>query len=436
MQIVMQMNNTGVTIKIVHDKRRALIDGSFPIKLRVTFNRNSKFYKVLVGNENASVSISDFQDLMDLNKTVKGKKLALRDGINNRAEEMLKLAQSINPFSFQAFEKEKNGVKISTLKQAFEDKIENAESYKTKKGYGSALRSLTAFRLPTGRVTIGYVKEWMKFMETKGVVTKYGKNKPNSVTTISMYARNLQSVLNAYNVSDGKIFGKSKDGLIVIPKHKPKGGRKALNIEDIRLLRSEKPLNDYEQEAYDLWFFGYYCSGMNMVDIISLKWENIDFEDNTLTFIRHKTKNTKKRDDIEIVVELMEEAIEIIKRRGTKKSKFVFGYITGKEGDKTFYRIKGNLLSRVNNNIRKIGARVGFEWEIVDPKNEHIKKDGRLSYLTSYGSRHSWATVMKRSGVPINLISEQLGHSSIATTEAYLGKETKKARIAANKNLL
>ena len=40
--------------------------------------------------------------------------------------------------------------------------------------------------------------------------------------------------------------------------------------------------------------------------------------------------------------------------------------------------------------------------------------------LTTYAARHSFATVLKRSGVPMELISESPGHRSLHTTEAYL----------------
>ena len=40
--------------------------------------------------------------------------------------------------------------------------------------------------------------------------------------------------------------------------------------------------------------------------------------------------------------------------------------------------------------------------------------------LTTYVARHSFATVLKRSGVNVALISEALGHSDIATTQIYL----------------
>ena len=40
--------------------------------------------------------------------------------------------------------------------------------------------------------------------------------------------------------------------------------------------------------------------------------------------------------------------------------------------------------------------------------------------LTTYAARHSYATILKRSGAPLSFISEALGHKSLLTTESYL----------------
>jgi len=42
------------------------------------------------------------------------------------------------------------------------------------------------------------------------------------------------------------------------------------------------------------------------------------------------------------------------------------------------------------------------------------------SNLTSYVSRHSFATQAMQKSIPLNAISAMLGHSSIKTTEIYL----------------
>ena len=40
--------------------------------------------------------------------------------------------------------------------------------------------------------------------------------------------------------------------------------------------------------------------------------------------------------------------------------------------------------------------------------------------LTTYVSRHSWATIAKHSGIPTAIISEGLGHETEETTQIYL----------------
>lgn len=43
-------------------------------------------------------------------------------------------------------------------------------------------------------------------------------------------------------------------------------------------------------------------------------------------------------------------------------------------------------------------------------------------------ARHSFATILERARVPIPLISEQLGHTSLKTTETYLGSFERKQK--------
>ncbi|MBT9894175.1 tyrosine-type recombinase/integrase [Phocaeicola massiliensis] len=54
----------------------------------------------------------------------------------------------------------------------------------------------------------------------------------------------------------------------------------------------------------------------------------------------------------------------------------------------------------------------------------------------TYTSRHSFASVLKKSGVNIALISEALGHSDLATTQIYLDSFDNEQVDEAMKNLL
>uniref|UniRef100_UPI003567D125 tyrosine-type recombinase/integrase n=1 Tax=Parabacteroides merdae TaxID=46503 RepID=UPI003567D125 len=56
--------------------------------------------------------------------------------------------------------------------------------------------------------------------------------------------------------------------------------------------------------------------------------------------------------------------------------------------------------------------------------------------LTTYVARHSFATVLKRSGVNTTLICEALGHSSERVTQIYLDSFGNDQMEDAMKNLL
>ena len=56
--------------------------------------------------------------------------------------------------------------------------------------------------------------------------------------------------------------------------------------------------------------------------------------------------------------------------------------------------------------------------------------------MSSHIARHTFATVLKRSGVNIAIISESMGHSDIATTQIYLDSFENSQIDEAMKNLL
>ena len=56
--------------------------------------------------------------------------------------------------------------------------------------------------------------------------------------------------------------------------------------------------------------------------------------------------------------------------------------------------------------------------------NKYMKRIARNvginKNVTTYFARHSFATILKRSGTDIAMISDLLGHSSLGVTESYL----------------
>jgi integrase len=56
--------------------------------------------------------------------------------------------------------------------------------------------------------------------------------------------------------------------------------------------------------------------------------------------------------------------------------------------------------------------------------NYHLKKLGKelgiKGVLTMYVARHSWASIAKQMNIPLNVISDGMGHTSEKTTQVYL----------------
>jgi integrase len=79
------------------------------------------------------------------------------------------------------------------------------------------------------------------------------------------------------------------------------------------------------------------------------------------------------------------------------------------------YLVIKDIIKRINKKMEKIASELGI------PK------------ITTYTARHSYATVLKRSGVNIAFISESLGHKDIKTTKNYLDsfetEERKKMQV-------
>lgn len=82
------------------------------------------------------------------------------------------------------------------------------------------------------------------------------------------------------------------------------------------------------------------------------------------------------------------------------------------------------------NRLHKMLAKINKELKLLASELE-IDAD-----VTTYVARHSFASVLKNTGVNIALISQALGHQDIKTTEIYLSKFDDQQMDEAMSNLL
>lgn len=211
----------------------------------------------------------------------------------------------------------------------------------------------------------------------------------------------LRDIRNAFNEAskDPRIMFPKDDipfGNYKIKKEKPK--KRSINIDALKLLFAYDAATDIERLAKDLFIFSFINAGMNSIDICLLKVKNI--KTGRLIYNRSKVK------DAAFNWEIGKDAREIIDKytEGKDDEDYVFPVIQ----DPAFQGEE--LRMHIRRRMKILNTALG----------EIAKNAGIETHLTSYVARHSWATLAKRSGVPVASIKDALGHSSISTTEHYL----------------
>ena len=145
--------------------------------------------------------------------------------------------------------------------------------------------------------------------------------------------------------------------------------------------------------ARDIFIFSYCTRGMAFVDIAYLKKENI--QNGVICYARRKTGQL-------LSVRIEPSIQRIIDRYSSALSPYVFPILTSTE-TKEAYEEYQTAINNHNRLLRRLSKMLPAGCK-----------------LTSYTSRHSWATAARNHNVPISVISAGMGHTSEQTTHIYL----------------
>ena len=285
-----------------------------------------------------------------------------------------------------------------------EDKCGNRLIYK---GSFNSLKVFTNGKLdiPFNEKAIAWLNKYEKWLRSKG----------NRETTISLLFRTLRS---AYNKAIKAKCARKSDYPFddyKINKFDTTTQKRAIAKTDVLKFTTEvQPIGkqQYMELSKDIFVFSYLCGGINFTDIANLTNENI--QNGRLHYIRQKTKKPIK-------IGIPQEAMQIIEKYSKESKGYLFPILDSKI-HKTALQKQNRIhkiLGKVNKNLKLLAAQLGVE-----------------ANLTTYVARHSFASVLKKSGVNIALISEALGHSDLATTQIYLDSFDNEQVDEAMRNLL
>ncbi len=215
----------------------------------------------------------------------------------------------------------------------------------------------------------------------------YLKNNNVCINSISCYMRALRSI---YNQAVLKGLTVSKNPFRDVYTGIDKTSKRAVN-EDIivKLCRLDLSGQANLQIARDLFMFSFYTRGMSFIDMANLKRSNL--KNGYIVYSRSKTK--------QILTIKIEKCIEDIIAR--YKDLILGNYILPIYNEQNRDYI--SYLRTYNKRLKRLSEMM----ELEKP-------------LSSYVSRHSWATIALHKGISVQVISEGMGHENEKTTRIYL----------------
>ena len=385
------------TVNFVIEGTKKNKDDKYPVKLNIYYKEGKKKYGI-----KEFVTKAEWEKLLAPNLRDTDLK-ALKARLNVTKTKAEKIIANLHPFSIVAFEEafyqrssvssEQHQSKLSYWFDRYINTLKENDQIGTAIGYRTTINSITEFRK---NLTIyDITPEFLSSYENH--LAKAGK----SVTTISMYMRQLRAILN--QTINQNMLSSDK---YPFKKYQVPAGRnikKALSTEDLQKLLDYTTEDKNKQKAIDFWIFSYLCNGINFTDIANLKPENImgDY----IYFNRQKTIRTKKKDLRPIKVGMNPRAFEIINRQKNTDHENPYLFPILEEG--------------LNAVTIKHRCQRFIKWVNKHMDDIRVEKEIEMK-IGTYAARHSFSTVLKRKGVSTAFIKESLGHSSELVTENYL----------------
>ena len=268
------------------------------------------------------------------------------------------------------------------------EQLRKAQKIGNARVYADVLKALKVYR--SGK-DLAFEKITYQFLVKSE--TEY-LSRGNSINGLSTNMRTLRAIYN-----------KAIKAGIVEQQHYPfkaykikseKTKKRALPIEDLRAIIALDLDEDHPAfHARNFFLASYMMYGMSYIDMAFLKVSDL-----SKGRVAYKRKKSGKEYDIKVSEQL--QAILDFYTQNKEQDQFVFPIIKRTALSDQYKDIEW-ARKRYNKALRIIGELCSIEQQ-----------------MTSYVSRHSFATQAKMLGIPVVAISEMLGHESITTTQVYL----------------
>ena len=402
-----------VIAKIILDHRRMRRNNTYPLYLRVWFKRtniNISLGYTIPGddwddtNERVLKSCTLVSNITRLNNYLAKQK-------TNAYDIITQLQDRGELSSLSAGELKERIINKNKSVSFFEYTDEVIEGLKAARKFGNAAayqNCLNAIKSFQNDVDLDFDQISYKFLTR---FETYFLSNGNSINGLSFLMRTLRAIYNraikeGYASRDLYPFGSYK-----IKKEPTR--KRAIRIEDLHKIRDKSlPEGSELWHTRNFYMASFYLMGISFIDMARLKVENI--MNGRIEYRRHKTG---KLHSIKISPQLREILDHYIKDKA--KSDHIFPLIKRPGNLELEFKDIRNQNKMYNKNLKDLASSCKVETN-----------------LTSYTSRHSWATIAKRKGVPTAIISEGLGHTNEHTTQVYLDSFDKEVMDEYNESII
>lgn len=396
------------TISVVCYKSKVLKNNESPLMLRICKDGRRKY---------ESIGISILPSLWDFKQNKPTRKCPNKEYIERLIAEKVKVyTDKVIEFKSQEkeftatslMEKVNKPVKRKTVQEVFNlyiQELESANRLRYADMYKCTMHSLIKFNkhldIPFSDMDTIWLKRYEVWLQSQGL----------AINTLGTRFRHLRVI---YNFAIEEKIVKSEYypfNSFKVSKLSQTTAKRSIQKGEILSVLNYQGQTPLECLAIDLFTFSYLAAGINFGDIARLTKDNI--LENRLIYIRKKTQK-------QIKVLLQEQAIKLIQKYSMPDNPYLFPILSSfhKTEQQKVNRIH-KIIAKVNKSLKEIGERLNIPID-----------------LTTYVARHSFATVLKRSGVNTSLICEALGHSSERVTQIYLDSFGNDQMEDAMKNLL
>lgn len=383
-------------INLVLDIRRAKKDGAYPIKLviyhfgkRAPINTGYSIAKTEWDKKDQSVkkNCKRYGSIERVNAHLLSQRTKARGVVTKLGEQNALKGMSVAEVK-QAILASKANYTFLTYGRKYSKDLRSDKKFGSADAIDDALSAIYRFNkkkdLRFEEINVPFLKKMERWHTGRG----------NSLNGLAVYLRSIRLLYNnAINdkLVDEEYYPFSKYKIKTV-----KTRKRALKSDVVKVIEQAQPeAMSPKWHARNYFLFSFYAMGMNLTDMGYLRLDNL--KEGRISYIRSKTKKPYS-------VKISPKLRDILRpyTEGKGEQDYVFPIIK-----RTDPELQRKDIENAHDSYRK--------W-----LNRLAEELGIENHITSYMSRHTWASVAKKKAVPPAIIQQGLGHEDARTTEIYL----------------